>query len=102
MNCCDTKQHKEQNNHQTPTGLKGWLSGPRSRWLAAALVVGMGLVLGWEHLVVLGLAPLLISLLPCLVMCALGLCMMRFQKKPTNNDHKVASGTTEPAVRGIE
>ncbi|MBY0331041.1 MAG: hypothetical protein K2X49_10260 [Acetobacteraceae bacterium] len=32
---------------------------------------------GWGWLVAAGLAPLLLSVLPCLVMCGLGFCMMR-------------------------
>lgn len=40
-----------------------------------------GLAMGWEQLVLLGIAPLLVSLLPCLIMCGLGLCMMKCQDK---------------------
>lgn len=95
MNCCDND--KVQN--QTTPGLKGWIAGPRGKWLAAALVVGLGLILGWESLVVLGVAPLLLSLLPCLVMCGLGLCMARFRKKPSNNDNKETDDMTDPTVK---
>ncbi len=45
---------------------------------AAALVGGAALNRGW--LVALGIAPLLLSLAPCIAMCALGLCMMRGSK----------------------
>ncbi len=48
--------------------------------LAAVLIVG-GIALNWGWLVAAGLAPILIALLPCAVMCALGLCM-----------HKMAGG----------
>ena len=48
--------------------------------LAAALIVG-GAALNWGWLVAAGLAPILLSLLPCAAMCALGLCM-----------HKMAGG----------
>jgi hypothetical protein len=43
----------------------------------AAVLVALGLVLGWGWLAALGLAPIILSLLPCVAMCALGLCMMR-------------------------
>ncbi len=36
--------------------------------------VGTGMVLNWGWLVAAGIAPLILSVLPCLVMCALGLC----------------------------
>lgn len=42
--------------------------------LTAAVVVG-GLALNWSWLVAAGIAPLLIGVLPCVAMCALGLCM---------------------------
>ena len=48
--------------------------------LAVVLIVG-GIALNWGWLVAAGLAPILIALLPCAVMCALGLCM-----------HKMAGG----------
>jgi hypothetical protein len=41
---------------------------------AAVLLAGIGLNWGW--LVAAGIAPILLSTLPCLVMCGLGLCMM--------------------------
>ncbi len=44
--------------------------------LGVFALVGAGLALGWPWLVAFGLAPLLLSLLPCAAMCALGLCMM--------------------------
>lgn len=40
---------------------------------AVALVAG--LALNWSWLVAAGIAPLLLGVLPCVAMCALGLCM---------------------------
>ena len=42
----------------------------------AAFVIGLGLILNWSWLVAAGIAPIILSLLPCVVMCALGLCMV--------------------------
>ena len=39
-------------------------------------VAGSGLMLGWDWLTAIGVAPLIVSAAPCLLMCALGLCMM--------------------------
>lgn len=77
MSCCDDKPKQGQEN----SGLKGLVTGPRRWWLFAAIAVAGSLVMGWEQLVLLGLAPLLISLLPCLIMCGLGLCMMKCKDK---------------------
>jgi hypothetical protein len=37
---------------------------------------GTGLEVGWDWLTAVGIAPLIVSAAPCLLMCALGLCMM--------------------------
>lgn len=57
--------------------LRYWLSGRRG---AAALVVSavvIGAALNWSWLVAVGIAPLLLTALPCVAMCGLGLCMNR-------------------------
>lgn len=64
----------------TPTAKSGWLN-PRNLLISLALAGGTGaLVLGWDWVVAAGLASIILALAPCLVMCALGLCMRR-QKK---------------------
>jgi hypothetical protein len=46
-------------------------------WVVASLAVGgAGLALGWEWLLAVGVLPVLLSVLPCLVMCAVGVCVM--------------------------
>ena len=58
-----------------------YLGGRRTLFvLAVALILG-GVALNWGWLVAAGLAPILIAVLPCAVMCTLGLCM-----------HKMAGG----------
>ena len=52
-----------------------YLGRRRVLLLLAAVVIGGGLALKWDWLVAAGLAPILIALLPCAVMCALGMCM---------------------------
>ncbi len=66
----------------TPSrSLAAWLSaavpGPRRFTVLAALVLVLGAALNWSWLVAAGVAPLLVSALPCVAMCALGLCMNR-------------------------
>lgn len=41
-----------------------------------ALIIGAGLYLNWPAVAALGLAPLILTLAPCAVMCALGFCAM--------------------------
>lgn len=46
-----------------------------------AAAVGSGLYFGWNSLAALGLTTLIVSLVPCLLMCALGVCASRMGKK---------------------
>lgn len=61
--------------HRLAARLPSWLRGRRAMMLGVFALVGAGLALGWPWLTVFGLAPLVLSLLPCAAMCALGLCM---------------------------
>jgi len=66
-----------------------FLTSRRGLLLATALVAGAGLSLNWNWLVAAGIAPVLIAVLPCLVMCGLGLCM-----------HKMTGGSCENGAAG--
>ncbi|GAA0560117.1 hypothetical protein ACFQH5_08475 [Halomonas salifodinae] len=76
MSCCDDKPPQGQQK----SGLKGLVTGPRRWMLLGAVVVAGGLSLGWDQLVLLGIAPVLVSILPCLVMCG-AMCMMKCKDK---------------------
>src|SRR3546814_11339425 len=50
--------------------------GGRKGLIALAVVIAIaGAALNWSWLVAAGFVPLLLGALPCLAMCALGLCM---------------------------
>jgi hypothetical protein len=55
------------------------------------LVVVIGAALNWSWLVAAGIAPLLITVLPCAAMCALGLCMNRM----AGGSCSTSSGTSD-------
>lgn len=55
--------------------LRYYLGGRRSLLILAAIAAVGGLAFNWSWLVAAGIAPLLLSALPCVAMCALGLCM---------------------------
>ena len=69
---------KEDSCCAAPAGRKGrwrpWLIG-------GAAVVPIALYGGWDWLAATGLATILIAVLPCAAMCALGLCMGRGKSK---------------------
>ena len=54
-----------------------YLGGRRGLLILAGLAITAGLVLNWSWLATAGIAPILIAVLPCVAMCALGLCMSR-------------------------
>jgi hypothetical protein len=53
-----------------------YLGNRRGFLIVGAVVLLAGIGLNWGWLVAAGIAPILLSTLPCLVMCGLGLCMM--------------------------
>ena len=54
-----------------------YLTGWRGLVVLASVAIAAGLALNWSWLVAAGIAPFLLSALPCVAMCALGLCMGR-------------------------
>ena len=66
---------------------------------AALFLIAGGMFLKWDLLVAAGVAPLILGLLPCAVMCALGICMSRMGGKcdAAKNDgaSKAASSGTD-------
>jgi hypothetical protein len=56
--------------------LRSWIADRRLLAVAGVAVAGTGLAVGWDWLAAVGAAPLIVSAAPCLIMCALGLCMM--------------------------
>ncbi len=58
--------------------LRGW----RGAIVAAVILAVPALWVGWPWLVAAGLAPLILTVAPCALMCAAGLCMNNIGKKP--------------------
>ncbi|WFP73874.1 hypothetical protein [Mesorhizobium sp. WSM4906] len=54
------------------------IAGGRRGLVAGGVAIAVaGLAFNWSWLVAAGVAPVLLSLLPCVAVCALGLCMNR-------------------------
>jgi hypothetical protein len=58
-------------------------------WLA--LAIGLGLFFGWSLIVAAGLSALVLGLLPCAAMCALGLCAGSGKKCSDNKQQATES-----------
>jgi YHS domain-containing protein len=66
--------------------------GPRTLIVLAVVLVLGGVALNWGWLVAAGLAPILIALLPCAAMCALGMCMAHHGQAEHNRN---TAGSTQ-------
>ena len=66
--------------------------------LAGISILG-GLTFNWNWLVAAGIAPVLISVLPCAVMCAIGVCCV---KKSTGQSNSTESSENQPAKAASE
>src|SRR3546814_3487322 len=79
-----------------------YLGGRRGLLILAGLAVAAGLALNWSWLVAVGIAPILIAGLPCLAMCALGLCMSRAGGKSCSaagSNQGPARDDVEPSIQ---
>jgi len=73
------------------------MGGGRVLLALAGLALAAGLALNWGWLTAAGIAPILVSLLPCAAMCALGLCMNKGGGKSCStgaSDRDAARGAT--------
>lgn len=64
-------------------GWKSYLTVRNGVILGLVVLTGTGLAFGggWGWLVAVGAAPIILSLLPCAIMCGLGLCMHKMSSK---------------------
>lgn len=78
-----------------------YLGGRRGLIALAVIALASGLALNWSWLVAAGIAPLLLGVLPCVAMCALGLCMNRMGGKScstrSNAQEPAEAATGDPA-----
>jgi hypothetical protein len=73
--------------------LRYWLRGRRGVGVLVVSAVVIGGALNWTWLVAAGIAPLLLAVLPCAAMCALGLCASRM----TGGSCSTSQSTTDHA-----
>ena len=72
-----------------------------NRWVLLALGGGVliaGAALNWSWLVAAGVAPIIISLAPCAIMCGLGLCGMKMMGGSCEKQSASSSGVKDAGV----
>lgn len=67
-----------------------YLGGRRGLMVLAGVAIVAGLTFNWSWLVAAGIAPILIGVLPCVAMCAIGVCCMK-----KSADQSGRAGATE-------
>ena len=65
--CCTTAE--QTSSRRLPV----WATRNRLMMAGGAVVIG-GMALNWGWLTAIGVAPILLAVTPCGIMCALGLC----------------------------
>lgn len=68
-----------------------YFSGRRGLIVLVIGIAGGGMAMNWGWLVAVGAAPILLAVLPCAAMCALGLCMNRSGGKSCSSGDKSSS-----------
>lgn len=68
-----------------------WFGGRRGLLILAAVIITAGLAMNWSWLAAIGVAPIIIALAPCAIMCGLGLCMMCRSGNSCSSDGSDAS-----------
>ena len=79
-----------------------YLVRPRTWMVLASVAVVTGLVFNWNWLVAAGLAPILLSTLPCLIMCGFGVCMMCRTAKEQSASVRGSSAAPTPSSLTID
>ena len=64
-------------------------------------VLFAGIALNWSWLVAAGIAPILLSTLPCLVMCGLGVCMLCRSSEKQTGARDAADAATSSALLAV-
>jgi hypothetical protein len=70
--------------------LRGFTRDRRVLIAAGVLALVLGAAFNWSWLIAVGVAPVLLAVLPCAAMCALGLCAMSMNRS--------SPGATAPAT----
>ena len=65
---------------------RSFLSGRSGLIAAAVLIITAGIVFNWSWLVAAGFAPIILAVLPCAAMCALGLCANKLAARAEGSD----------------
>ena len=98
MDCCTRNPEAAQSDSAATTvqRIRSWALSPQGLTITGIAAVVVGFTLSWSWVVALGLAPLILALGPCLVMCALGLCMNMRNNADTLSENTNSGAEARP------
>jgi hypothetical protein len=88
------KSHESSFPGIFPRKVRERLSG-RLGLIVLATVLAAGITFNWGWLIAVGAAPVLVALVPCAVMCVLGLCMSTAGSKSCSKEPALTDARKE-------
>ena len=86
---------------RTISRLRLWVGRRAALLLIGSAAILAGAFFSWDWLVALGVAPLLLGALPCIAMCALGLCMSHAGRQACAKDETAPKeAAPDVSIRG--
>jgi hypothetical protein len=82
--------------------LRYWLRGRNGVIALIGLALVVGAALNWSWLVAAGVAPLLLTVLPCVVMCGLGLCRNRMMGSSCSTSSGTSDQSSTPMSDAVQ
>jgi hypothetical protein len=84
------------------SALRYWLRGPKSVAVLVVSALVVGAALNWSWLVAVGIAPLLLTVLPCALMCGLGLCMNKMTGSSCSTSSRTSDHSSTPMPDAVQ
>jgi hypothetical protein len=85
--------------HDLSDAARHYVGGRRGVLVLATIAGLAGIGLSWNWLIAAGIAPVVLTVLPCLVMCGLGLCMNKLLGNSCASG-PAQSNSTDPVQSG--
>ena len=97
-----TKTNETSLSSDVLSYVRHYLGGRRGLIILTVIALGAGAFFNWGWLVAAGIAPLLLLLAPCALMCGLGLCMNKMGGGSCSKDAKTSPTSSSSEVADSE
>lgn len=97
-----TKTNESSLSSDVLAYVRHYVGGRRGLIILTVIALGVAAIFNWSWLVAAGIAPLLLLLAPCALMCGLGLCMNKMAGGSCSSDQKASPTAKSSAVANSE